>query len=341
MLIDRIKAAIAADGPMTFETYLEHALYDETDGFYAAHGQAGGRRGDFVTSVETGPLFAAVIADWLDRTWDNLGQPQRFRVSEVGAGVGTLFRGINLVAPRCFDAMTYTLVERSAQLRSTHESLPSERWQSLAALPETPQHVIVANELLDNLVFGIAECLPDGWAPVMVDAPAGELVFVVGNVDPALAHLRQLAPKAEPGDRVPVATAASAWMEQATARADRVLCFDYGASTAELLGRGQHGWLRTYAQHTRGSDPLVNVGHQDVTCDVPFDQLPVPSIHQTQADWLRANGLDDRVEGARTVWAERGHIGDLAAMRARSAINEATALTDPDSLGAFLVLEYR
>ena len=41
------------------------------------------------------------------------------------------------------------------------------------------------------------------------------------------------------------------------------------------------------------------------------------------------------------MWAERGRIGDLAALRARSRVREAEALTDPVGLGAFTVLEWR
>ena len=79
LLIDEILAG----GAMPFEDFVERALYDAEHGFYAVHGQAGGRRGDFVTSVEVGPLFAAVIVDWLDAVWRELGEPAEFRVTEV------------------------------------------------------------------------------------------------------------------------------------------------------------------------------------------------------------------------------------------------------------------
>jgi len=41
------------------------------------------------------------------------------------------------------------------------------------------------------------------------------------------------------------------------------------------------------------------------------------------------------VEEGRRVWQERAHLGDLAAVRARSRITESEALTDP---GAFAEL---
>ena len=324
--------------PQPFEEFVEHALYDPETGFYAAHGQAGGRRGDFITSVEVGPLFAAVIADWLDARWRDLGEPAEFRVAEAAAGRGTLWRGIQRAKPACLHALSYTVVERSAALRAEHEA----GWQSASELPPQHQHVIVANELLDNLAFGIAERVGGGWASVgVVETSDGELGFHVGPADPELAYLSELAPQAELGSRVPVATHARAWVEQSLERADQLLIFDYGASTAELAVRGQAGWLRTYAGHERGSEPLRNVGRCDITHDVPTDQLPAPTTQRTQAEWLAAHGIDERVAQAREIWAERAAIGDLAAMVARSAINESAALTDPTGLGSFLVLEWR
>jgi hypothetical protein len=55
---------------------------------------------------------------------------------------------------------------------------------------------------------------------------------------------------------------------------------------------------------------------------------------------LTAHGLDELVATARAVWQERAAVGDLAALRARSRVDEGTTLTDPSGLGAFQVLEW-
>jgi len=85
---------------------------------------------------------------------------------------------------------------------------------------------------------------------------------------------------------------------------------------------------------------LVDIGQRDITHDVPIDQLPTATAQTLQAEWLVTNGLSQRVDAARQVWKERAHIGDLEAMTARSAINEAKALTDRAGLGGFWVLEW-
>lgn len=339
VLEEQIAQAIRDRGAMPFHLFVEAALYDETHGFYATVGRAGGRGGDFLTSVEVGPLFGAVIGDWLDRQWIDSGSPDTFLVSEVGAGVGTLFRAVARATPACFDALTYTLVERSAELRLTHDSLPGDRWRSAPALPEKRQHVVLANELLDNLAFDVAERVPDGWALVTVGLDDnGALMMEAGEADATLAFLEELAAHAPMGCRVPVATTAAEWVEQARSKADVVLVFDYAAPTAELAVRGHAGWLRTYGGHERGSNPLEHVGSLDITHDVPFDQLPPTTGLASQRDWLRTQGIDRRVQDARTAWAERGHIGDLEAIAARSAVNEAEALLDSGGLGGFVAM---
>ena len=75
---------------------MDAALYGD-GGFYRTGGRAG-RRGDFITSPEVGPLFGLCVGRAIDGAWDRLGRPARFPVVEHGAGPGTLARGV-LAAP--------------------------------------------------------------------------------------------------------------------------------------------------------------------------------------------------------------------------------------------------
>ena len=114
---------------------------------------AAGRRGDFLTSPEVGPLFGAVVARFIDAEWDRLGRPEPFTFVEAGAGPGTLARAVIAARPTCADALRYIAVEVSAAQRELH---PPEV-ESVATLPgEVKSGVVFANELLDNLPFRLA-----------------------------------------------------------------------------------------------------------------------------------------------------------------------------------------
>ena len=377
-LAQRLAERIARHGPIRFSAFMDAALYDDTDGFYASGGHAG-RRGDFLTSVEVGPLFGAVVARALDTWWDELDRPDPFTVVDAGAGPGTLARSILAAQPRCASALRLVLVERSAAQRARHaDGLPlvpaTEAFAgatdldaddvhdhpataaaaasrgplvvSLAELPAGPfTGVIIANELLDNLPFDVL-VWDGGWRStlVAVDASDGErLVEVTVPAGPPAVGVRANLPSiAALGARVPVADDARRWVLDALDRIQhgRLVIIDYTSTTAELASRPWRDWLRTFRANERGVHPLREPGSQDITADVPLDQLPTPSAVGTQAAWLARHGIDALVEEGRRVWSERAAIADLAAMRARSRVREAEALLDPAGLGGFTVAEW-
>jgi SAM-dependent MidA family methyltransferase len=119
-----------------------------------------------------------------------------------------------------------------------------------------------------------------------------------------------------------------------------VVIFDYTSTTEAMVGRPWREWVRTYRGHERGGEPLDNPGSQDVTCEVALDQLPPPAETVSQAQALVAWGIEDLVAEGRTVWKERAHLGDLAALRARSRVREAEALLDPAGLGGFTMVRW-
>lgn len=318
---------------------MESALYDPAHGFYASGTGQAGRRGDFLTSVEVGPLFAAVLARALDAWWEELGQPERFTVIDAGAGVGTLARGLLAAQPRCLEQGTLVAVERSAVLAARHPA--GGVLTTLADLPPGPiDGVIVANELLDNLAFRIVErsATGSGWDELWVGPRGFEARPVAPSDLPEV--FSELGDAVAPGTRLPVQDNAAAWVGRAlgTLARGRLVCFDYGASTGELAARPDAGWLRTYVAQQRGSDPLVAPGSRDITADVAIDQLPGRPKACSQAEFLHRWGIAGLVEEGKRVWADRAHLGDLAAIRARSRVAEAAALTDPAGLGAFSAL---
>ncbi len=322
-----LRELVAAQAPLGFDQVVALALYHPQFGFYE-RGGAAGRAGDFITSPEVGPLFGTVLARALDEWWAELGEPAPFTVVEAGAGRGALAKAVLAAAPACGPALRYVAVERSAALRAQHPA----GVESAPALPAEPfAGVILANELLDNLPFGLLERTADGWAEVQVDVDLREMLIPVDH------HL-----EAPASARIPVQRAARAWVEAALAlvRPGRVVAVDYADTTASMSRRPWTDWVRTYRSHGRGTHPLEDLGLQDITCEVAVDQLPPTAQNRSQAEFLRAYGIDELTAEARSAWHERAHIGDLQALMARSRVHEAAALTDETGLGAFRVLEW-
>ena len=333
---ESITAAItAAGGAISFEQYMGLALYG-TGGFYQDGGKAG-RRGDFITSPEVGPLFAAVVARYLDNCWNELGCPESFDVVEVGAGPGTLARGIFDAQPKCLSTMKYVAVEISESQRAMHPDFV----ESVESFPERSiQGVVLANELLDNLPFKLF--VYDGaWKEAFVALGDGDkFVEVLRKVD----EIPEVLPKSAPlGSRAPIQVAASQWMLDVTQKLSRgkVLVFDYcSESTSEIAVSPWREWLRTYKDHQRGVHYLLDPGNQDITSQVMVDQLmiAVPElVVSKQSNWLQHWGMNDLVDEGVKYWEKHKSFPDTYAVKMRSRRTEANLLGNQKSFGQFIV----
>ena len=335
---DQLRAAIvAAGGAIRFDEFMRIALYDD-HGFYATGGQAG-RRGDFMTSPEVGPLFGAVLARWIDAEFHRIGEPSDFMIVECGAGPGTLARSVLAAAPQWHDR--YVAVEVSDAQRQHHPG----GVRSLSAVEEMSRvgsinGVVIANELLDNLPFRLA-VFDGGWREVVVSLGL-DRDFVESTV-PAVEEWNWLPTEATHGARLPIQDEAAAWVStaQGLLRQGSVKVFDYcTTTTAELAGRPWREWLRTYRSHARGEHYLRVPGEQDITAQVCIDQLPIPSSVEAQTSFLRRFGIDQLVDEGRRAWAAAAARPGLEALSMRSRVREAEALLEPHGLGAFRALTW-
>ena len=374
-LADRLAERIRRLGPLPFDAWMDAALYDPEGGFFARGGGAGRAGSDFITSPEVGALFGTLVARWADRWWDHLGRPDPYLVVDAGAGRGRLARAVLAASPRCGPALRYVMVERSVTLREMQRDAVSVEPAEIAlgpamapepdeapepvpglgplvtSLPDLPAApfvgVVVANELLDNLPFRIVQRGAGGWLEIRVgegpaevaipahEALAAEADALVGDLD------------VPPGARFPVQTAMKDWLAElgGVLRRGAVAVVDYAAPVGEILARGQDGWLRTYRSHGRSGSPLDAPGTQDITADICLEALRRAAARSrftvveetTQSDWLRAQGLDQLVSDAREAWHART-ANDLTALKARSLVQEADALTDAAGLGAHRVV---
>ena len=324
-----------AGGTLRFDRFVDLALYG-THGFYTGAGRAG-RRGDFLTSPEVGPLFGAVLTRWIDAEHERAGRPAGFRVVEVGAGPGTLARAV-LAHWRDTNhpGFPYTAVERSAAQRALHPS----GVESTADLPDGPiDGVVIANELLDNLPFRLL--VFDGtWREAHVTVQQGRFLEVLVPLHERPTWLPARAPH---GARIPWQQSAATWVADVRGRlrTGRLLCLAYVTpTTSELAGMPWREWLRTYRGHERGGHYLAQPGEQDVTTQVALDQLPPPDAVRTQAQFLQRWGIDDLVDEGRAAWEAASSAPTVAAMKMRSRVREAESLLDPAGLGAFLAVEW-
>ncbi len=286
----RICERISAEGPITFETFMDMALYEPGLGYYASENIEIGRAGDFYTSQHVHPAFGIMIARQLEEMWDSMGRPAAFFAVEPGAGAALMCRDIlsYLTDKDLFRALTYVIVEANPAVRRKQEALLAGfsgkvAWR--ASLHEVGKRIgcLLSNELLDAFPVHLVR-MEDDLAEVYVDFDrhgSGENVrFVEVTRPPSTAalseYLSEFAPRLPKGYRTEINLRIKDWLKSVSDVLDEgfVLTIDYGYPSREYYDAERNrGTLLCYSGHRTEENPLVKVGRQDITAHVNFSAV--------------------------------------------------------------------
>lgn len=331
-----IREAIADHGPIAFAEFMEHALYGP-GGFFER--PPVGAEGHFVTSPHVHPwVFAHCLRGALLESWALLGEPDPLPVLELGAGDGTLARALlaafgELPLPR----PAYTAVEIGPGARAALRELGVPVVASVAEL-EPFEGVVVANELLDNLPFLLAQGRAGGASEVRIGLEGDALVEVEVPWTHPLPE--GLALELSEGERTAVPVGAFALLERLAVllRRGHVVLVDYG------MGAGPTGGAHGYRGHRATGDLLSAPGTTDVTSGVDFGMVEHVAARRgfevlgrvRQRAALEALGFGRWAETMRETQATLQRSGRQAeATRVWQVRSRASLLVDPEHLGSF------
>jgi SAM-dependent MidA family methyltransferase len=314
----RVRAALeaqigSAGGYLSFEEFMEFALYAPGLGYYSGGASKLGRDGDFTTAPEVSALFGACVAVQCAEVFEAIEAPV---LMEIGAGTGRLALDVltRLESLRRLPSR-YWILDNSADLRQRQRSLFEQRaphlLERLSWLDTPPEQdfdgVIVANEVLDALPVARFRWQSRGVEELGVSAEQHEFAWRARTAAPAMAAACEELSRAGGGwdegyvseycPRLP------AWTHAVTQRLRRgaALWFDYGLPRAQYYFAQRHeGTLLCHYRHRAHSDPFAHPGLQDITAWVDFTALAEASGaagfelagFTTQAHFLAATGID-------------------------------------------------
>jgi SAM-dependent MidA family methyltransferase len=283
-LAERLRLRIAREGPISFSDFMEAALFDPEDGYYA-RGAPIGEGGDFATSPSLSPAFAAVVARRFRQEVEGLDGPVDF--VEVGAGDGRFLDDFSAALERQDPALASRVrlaaIERSdkarAEIARRRFPRPPRMLASAGELARASvRGWIFSNELFDALPVVRLEGSTEGLRELRVGVEAECFVWVRGPAEEAhVRHLASFGIALEPGQIGEVAPGAAPlyWrLARALARGS-VVTFDYGHRAPSLyhpLARAG-GTLAVHSAGRRGGDPLARPGEVDLTAHVNWDAL--------------------------------------------------------------------
>ena len=307
----------AAGGWLSFERFMDMALYAPGIGYYSAGARKFGACGDFTTSPEVSRLFGACVARQCAEVLSALGGG---RILEIGAGSGRLAVDI-LSRLETLGQLPerYWILEVSADLRDRQrrhfaEAMPHLRTR-VQWLDQPPDDsfdgVILANEVLDALpvtrfrwhashVEELGVVMENGrfaWSPRAAGVELTESCLRLSEAGRGWddGYVSEYCPRL------------IAWTQSVTRplRAGAALWFDYGLPRSQYYLPERHdGTLLCHFRHRAHDDPLLYPGLQDITAWVDYTLLAEASRaagfvlagFTTQSYFLAGTRIDEEMQ---------------------------------------------
>ena len=297
---------------MSFRDFMEAALYDPADGYYA-RGATIGEGGDFTTSPWISPLFARAMARVFAADMARL--PGEIVYCEAGAGTGRFLRDFRValgeIAPDVARRTRLAAIERSAAGRAALASAADTVAAEPAGLEAPFSGWILSNELYDALPAHRVRL--DGGTLVELGvglAPGGGFAWTAAPAAPALGdYLARFGVVLAEG-QVAEINLEAAPLHRTLARLlarGRIVAFDYGHRASVLYHPHARfsGTLAVHARGRRGGDPLDRPGEVDLTAHVNWDDLAAAgeaegfatTARMRQAEFLMRAGLFEDAGG--------------------------------------------
>lgn len=283
-LVDRIRDEIDARGGwISFERFMEMALYEPGLGYYSAGSTKLGREGDFVTAPEISPLFSRCLATQCIEVLERI---EGGEILELGAGSGVMASDILLELERQGHLpQRYSILEVSADLRERQRATIAERApalldrvQWLDAWPQDWRGVVLANEVLDAMPVE-RFCIRGGQVNSMgVTWQRGRLDWSETHANAELEAAVRAIERAT-GEPLPDGYCSELnmrlqpWMKSLSESLSEgvALFIDYGLPRAQYYTpERSEGTLLCHYRHRFHDDPLILVGIQDIGAWVDF-----------------------------------------------------------------------
>ena len=347
-----VESEIRANGPITFARFMEIALYGE-HGYYTSSVNAGA---DYATSPQMHPAFGALIAGYLLKAWETLGEPEMFDVVELGAGDGGLAQDVKDAVARVRESNNRR-AQFSEALRYNAFDIRPRGWvRDVGELRRLNPVVgcVISNELLDAFpahVFTVRnrkvlECYV-GFGDT------GELAFVEGDASTneivdRVSEYTSILPE---GYRGEVNLGIGEWASTVAGllKSGYVLTIDYGHERNALYHPARYeGSLRCYREHVLGQNPFRDVGLQDMTVHVDFtavdEVLDAVGFERktelkSQRDFLFDLGIGEYLRRVREALVSRQHEMDVVLQNRE--LQSLNSLVDTRGLGNFRVAQHR
>lgn len=285
---DKVSARIIEKGPISFEEFMEIALYDKEHGYYSSSKENIGRMGDFYTSPYVHKAFGKTIAEFIIKSFDTL-DVLKSRILELGAGKGTLAKDIldhiQAKHPDYYKHIEYYIVERSSSAAKEAGSYLKDHSGKFRILSSPDEliggkitGVVISNEFFDALPFHRMKFSDNKLREIYVTLENGEFKDITGSPrsNGLEEYFNNLANQFVEGQEFEINLKAKNVLTKINSILSKglLLTIDYGYLSEELFSpERMKGTYKCLYKHTINETPYLNTGSQDITAHVDFGNL--------------------------------------------------------------------
>lgn len=286
-LDDIVVSEIQDNGEITFERFMEIALYDPQFGYYSAGKSSIGKEGDFYTGPSVNPAFGQTLTRFIVRAHELLNQGP-LNIIEVGAGKGFLSLDIldclKSVFPEIYSNLRYTIVEPGEKQIRDSQNLLSQHpdkvdyKKDIVEVDTENEAIAISNELFDALPFhrltlknGILQEIyvslnDDGLCEVTGELSDSRLAYYIEKHNIKLVERQQIEISLRAADML---------MDICSRfRKGVIITIDYGYLADELYTPDRpRGTFKCHRKQEINENPYSFIGDQDITAHVDFTNL--------------------------------------------------------------------
>jgi SAM-dependent MidA family methyltransferase len=269
------------EGWISFDRFMELALYDPELGYYTGTLRKFGEKGDFVTASEISNFFAKTLCIQFKEIFKSISR----NIIEIGAGSGQFaLQVMQFLNSDNENINQYLILEISPSLRKEQydllrKHLPSHLFSKIQWIDEIPKKyegIIFCNELLDALPVDLIKKEAGMYYQKGIGIENEVLIWKDKPIKD-ISNYDQINLKNLPDNYlIEYPLHIKNWLNKISQSLNKGIVFiiDYGFNHTEYFHEQRsQGTLMCHFRHYVHDNPLIQLGIQDITTHVNFSYV--------------------------------------------------------------------
>ena len=268
-----------------------------------------GREGDFITAPNISRMFSEMLAIWILGFWENLENPKKINLVELGAGNGEMMKILLETFkkfPVFFDSCNILIHEKSLRLKKIQkDKLDKDKIIWITDLKEIKKFptIFIANEFFDAMAIKQFTKKKDLWVEKYVNLKNKKKAFFVEKSFNMKKFEKKIGYNISKNQKfIEYSLVGVSYLKKITniikKNSGGLLIIDYG-----YMEKKMKNTLKSISNH-KHSNILENIGKSDITHNINFylfkkiiNQLGgLKGLITTQGSFLVKLGIKNRAE---------------------------------------------